>query len=436
MENNGLRNDAHLFGLELSVPKLTPISETEPTKNFNSEQKSINLQKLNSHEQKNVENHENVEIAENVNVYLPSMSLTRAHTTNELPTVNEVVDCFYNDNLFTGTLVNGIPEGQGIIVYTKSNITFEGLFHEGKIADQPNGKFIQRTGNNVIVYTGAFKNNNPCGHGKLEFMNKYIYEGDIVNNKKHGKGKITYLTDGTIYEGDFVNDKKHGKGKLSNYKNGFVYEGDFDNDKKHGKGKYINFNNNTVYEGDFDNDKKHGKGKFINYNNNSTYEGDFVNDRKNGKGKTIKYNDNSIYEGDFIDDQIIQNDNFQKYSVMKKNTPKPQKNTNQQPENQNIINHPPLNRHIINDQLLNQNIIHEQPVNQNIFKQQQLKKQINQPTNIKDNLNNLYVYQNYVPQPNDMQLRPKLVKKLNTKGNSLNSLFKNKLNPNHAYDIN
>jgi hypothetical protein len=127
---------------------------------------------------------------------------------------------------------------------------------------------------------------------------------------------------------------------------------------------------------------------------------------------------------------------LQKYSVLKKNTSKPQKNTNQQPENQNIINHPPLNRHIINDQLLNQNIIHEQPVNQNIFKQQQLKKQINQPTNIKDNLNNLYVYQNYVPQPNDMQLRPKLVKKLNTKGNSLNSLFKNKLNPNQAYDIN
>ena len=60
MENNGLRNDAHLFGLELSVPKLTPISETEPTKNSNSEQKSINLQKLNSHEHKNVENYENV----------------------------------------------------------------------------------------------------------------------------------------------------------------------------------------------------------------------------------------------------------------------------------------------------------------------------------------------------------------------------------------
>ena len=159
------------------------------------------------------------------------------------PTVNEVVDYLYNGNSFTGTLVNGLPEGQGIIVYTKSNTIFEGLFHEGKIADQSNGKFTQRKGNNVIVYTGAFKNNNPCGHGKLEFMNKYIYEGDIVNNKKHGKGKITYLTDGTIYEGDFLNDKKHGKGKLSNYKNGFVYEGNFVNDKKHGKGKYINFNN-------------------------------------------------------------------------------------------------------------------------------------------------------------------------------------------------
>ena len=436
MENNGLRNDAHLFGLELSVPKLTPICETEPTKNSNSEQKSINQQKFNSYENKNVENYGSVGISENINVTLPSMSMSRAHTTNQLPTVNEVVDCFYNGNLFTGTLVNGLPEGQGIIVYTKTNNTFEGLFREGKIADQPNGKFTQKKGNNIIVYTGAFKNNNPCGRGKLEFMNKYIYEGDIVNNKKHGKGKITYLTDGTVYEGDFVNDKKHGKGKLSNYKNGFVYEGNFVDDKKHGKGKYINFNNNTVYEGDFDNDKKHGKGKFINYNDNSVYEGDFVNDRKNGKGKTIKYNDNSVYEGDFIDDQIIQNDNFQKYSVTKKNTPELQKNTNQQPENKNIINAPPVNRNIIYEQLLNQNIINQQPVNQNIIKQERVKKQINQPTNVKDNLNNPFFYPNYVPQPTDNILPPKLQITREKRGIFHKLLFKNKLNPSQADDIN
>ena len=218
MENNGLRNMAHLYGLELSLPKQERIHETELNENYKQAPKLSNALQVNLYEQKKEENS-------------PPIVWQDTCANIQPPTMNKVADYLYNGNLFSGTLVNGLPEGQGIIVYTKTNNTFEGLFHEGKIADQSNGKFIQRKGNNAIIYTGAFKNNNPSGHGRLEFMNKYIYEGDFMNNKKHGKGKITHLVDGTVYEGDFVNDKKHGKGKLINYNNGIIYEGDFVDDQ-------------------------------------------------------------------------------------------------------------------------------------------------------------------------------------------------------------
>ena len=109
-------------------------------------------------------------------------------------------------------------------------------------------------------YVGPVVNGLPEGRGILYYDSGNKYEGDFKNGKREGKG-IYYYKDGDRYEGDFKNGKKEGKGIYYYNKESFKgdrYEGDFRNNIQEGKGVYY-YNNGDREMGDYSNGKRIGK---------------------------------------------------------------------------------------------------------------------------------------------------------------------------------
>ena len=97
---------------------------------------------------------------------------------------------------YVGQVVNGLPEGKGIMYY-------------------PNGD----------RYEGEWRNDNKEGKGIYYYHNGDRYEGDHRNGKKEGKG-IMYCHNGDREMGDYYNGKeigkhvmltKNGEVKINNY---------------------------------------------------------------------------------------------------------------------------------------------------------------------------------------------------------------------------
>ena len=109
-------------------------------------------------------------------------------------------------------------------------------------------------------YVGQVVNGLPEGKGIMHWNDGDIYDGEWRNDRCEGKG-IYYWNSGPgkgdRYEGDFRNGKREGKG-IYYYNNGDIYEGDFRNDKKEGKGIYY-YNNGDRSMGNYYNDNQVGK---------------------------------------------------------------------------------------------------------------------------------------------------------------------------------
>ena len=111
-------------------------------------------------------------------------------------------------------------------------------------------------------YIGQVLNGVPEGKGIMYLNTGDKYEGEWRNDKKDGKG-IYYYANGSKYEGDFRNGKIEGRGIYygingEKYEDGARYEGDFKDDKREGKGVYYFANGNRVM-GDFSNNNPIGK---------------------------------------------------------------------------------------------------------------------------------------------------------------------------------
>ena len=132
-------------------------------------------------------------------------------------------------------------------------------------------------------YIGQVINGLPEGNGVMYIDSGNIYKGEFKNGKYDGKG-IYYFNEepykGDRYEGDFKNGQRNGKG-IYFCNNGDRYDGDFKNDKMDGKGIYY-YNNGDRYEGDWKNDKMDGKGIYC-WNNGDREMGDWLNDENIGK---------------------------------------------------------------------------------------------------------------------------------------------------------
>ena len=243
-------------------------------------------------------------------------------------------------DVWEGTFVNGIPEGQGTLtlkigdkifcdfvkgtcptgkrVYSNGN-QYEGEFKDGD-ADIKNGKGIL-TYADGSRYEGTWKNNKLDGPVKYIKADKTVYaqnfnNGELVsekkvansNNKKtaekldecvegnciNGKGKKVW-SNGRVYIGDFKNGLRDGNG--INEINGHRYEGDWKEGKLNGQGK-MTYKNGRIYEGEWKDNNKQGKGILFYKNGKIYYEGEFKNGEFHGQGK-MTWPTGEVYEGEF-----------------------------------------------------------------------------------------------------------------------------------------
>ncbi|MBR0900278.1 hypothetical protein JQ616_35460 [Bradyrhizobium tropiciagri] len=91
----------------------------------------------------------------------------------------------YIYSVFKGTLKDGRPEGDGVLL-------------------------VFRTG---YSYSGHWVNGLMDGHGILKLENGDRYDGEFVAGKMDGEGRYA-SSDGSIYQGGFRNGSRHGRGKL------------------------------------------------------------------------------------------------------------------------------------------------------------------------------------------------------------------------------
>jgi hypothetical protein len=234
--------------------------------------------------------------------------------------VMEQTITYPNGDIYTGTVTNGMKNGQGRLEYNNGDV-YEGNFEN----DMKHGHGIMRYYNGVYedtlendwldrinekkpgdIYNGMFKDDMMNGYGEMEYKNGEEYHGMFKNNMKHGYGEIEYFSTETKYykngykkhfSGMFKDDMINGMGKME-FKHS-VYEGMFKDNMMNGKGT-MTYNNGDIYEGMFKNDMMNGMG-IIRYSHEDIYEGMLKDYMRNGKG-TMRYTDGNIYEGTFKND--------------------------------------------------------------------------------------------------------------------------------------
>lgn len=134
-----------------------------------------------------------------------------------------------NQDEYTVTLVNGLYDGSGKIVYAKDGSSYEGEFKQGVRSGNGtlkdiggwsySGEFVQNkfvgtgtyTSKDGSKYVGSWLNNEPSGKGVYTDAKGWKYDGEWKHNIKEGYGVLT-LADGTVCTGDFKSDTMNGKG--------------------------------------------------------------------------------------------------------------------------------------------------------------------------------------------------------------------------------
>ena len=169
---------------------------------------------------------------------------------NDLQQINYIT----HDNLVIKRIGDIIIKMNFIINENKKNTQLI-INHISLLQNQMNKKFDELKFNNNQInkqeikynkgrYIGQVVNGLPEGKGILYLNNGDRYEGDFRNDKKEGKGIYYYNREpfkGDRYEGDVRNGKKEGKG-IYYHNNGNREMGDSFNGLP--KGKFVMLTNN------------------------------------------------------------------------------------------------------------------------------------------------------------------------------------------------
>lgn len=111
-----------------------------------------------------------------------------------------------NGDIYTGQHSRGVRNGQGTMVFARSNDSYE----------------------------GQWLNDNMHGMGVYTFgRSKDVYRGEFLFNKRNGQGTLTRAS-GEVYTGAWRDDKRCGRGEVS-FKNGNVVSGEWSDDALVGK---------------------------------------------------------------------------------------------------------------------------------------------------------------------------------------------------------
>lgn len=181
--------------------------------------------------------------------------------------------------LYTGTILNGKFQDEGIIIFLDSDSVYKGSFKDGYF----NGPFTYISQNGWSL-RGIFENG-------------YVLDCELLtNNDKILINKNSYKSNkGWSYIGDLNKTGQNGKG-IFNYADGNKYEGYFSHGLATESGTFCDKDGTIKYQGNLLNGLFNGLGK---YSFNSTeYVGNFMNGLPDGRG-LYKNKSGWIYEGNF-----------------------------------------------------------------------------------------------------------------------------------------
>jgi hypothetical protein len=184
----------------------------------------------------------------------------------------ELVDPYGEKGRYSGLLIRGMPDGQGLMHY-----------EDGR------------------TYTGEWKRGRWHGKGKTVFINGDIYTGDYEMDKRSGVGTYKW-SDGRVYDGEFRDDQREGIGVYS-WPDGSVYKGSFRAGLRHGNGSY-RFSDGSMYTGEFKEGKHHGFGEFI-WKDGRCYRGEWVDGFAEGHGIEIRVDGTIRHDGEWKRDRPI-----------------------------------------------------------------------------------------------------------------------------------
>jgi len=97
---------------------------------------------------------------------------------------------------YIGQISEGVPNGQGTIIYPNGVLKYEGEFLDGL----PNGIGTETMSDRK--YTGGWKDGNRNGHGTYTFSDGRKYVGEFKNHEYNGQGTFTYPS-GRKYVGEW-----------------------------------------------------------------------------------------------------------------------------------------------------------------------------------------------------------------------------------------
>jgi hypothetical protein len=106
------------------------------------------------------------------------------------------------DGLFTGDIINGLPNGHGKFV--QNGLKNTSWYYEGNFVDGCFDGEGMVVNNNGITAVGNFKNNMLNGAGKQYVDKGLLFDGLFADNVRHGYGKL-YKDGEIVYEGNFNN---------------------------------------------------------------------------------------------------------------------------------------------------------------------------------------------------------------------------------------
>lgn len=137
-------------------------------------------------------------------------------------------------------------EGRGYEKFANGD-TYTGEYSHDKFHGQ--GELVTRGGR----YKGSFKEGLKEGMGSMVFTRTNTrYEGLWKAGRMYGKGLYAW-PDGRKYEGGWVNGERHGDG-IMYYPNGEKHDGTYKNNKMHGFGWY-RFSSGKVRPGEWKDDQ-------------------------------------------------------------------------------------------------------------------------------------------------------------------------------------
>jgi len=171
---------------------------------------------------------------------------------------------------YSGDLKDGVPHGEGEIVYP------EGDGDEGLVEYEYDKAFVDK-----IV--GSFLNGKLDGMATITWKNGMSFVGEYKDGTKNGKGILTLLS-GNTYDGEWKNNLLHGQGTMD-FLYWYKYEGNFSYGLMHGQGT-MTWAKGDKYVGEFVGDVREGQGTMT-YANGNKYVGGWKNGLMHGQGTLI-----------------------------------------------------------------------------------------------------------------------------------------------------